>query len=237
MHRPRISLPPRTVIGYLPSGRPVYNLAGGSGEGDTGGTGGAAGGTGTGDQGDGQAAGAGQAPAAQPPAKPVDPPKPAAPAVDPNAPTVADLQAKLDAAEKAQASQLDAIAKALGLKGDDQAAATPEQLAARVTDLESTNRSLQTELAILKRSAALGANGAKLTDSRAFTDKLAKLDPTSDKFESQVDAAITAAIAADASLKSTPAPVTRSGGDFTGGPHAGTKPKSMQDAVAARLGR
>ncbi|GCD94067.1 hypothetical protein [Embleya hyalina] len=239
MLRPRISLPPGHIVGYRADGRPIYPIAGGSGEGDSSG---AAGGSGDGGQGgdaqgsatDAQGQGS-EGPGAQASTKQAgaDAPKPAEKPADPNTPTVGDLQAKLDAAEKRQASQMDAIAKALGLKSEDQAP-SPEQLASKVTDLEATTRSQAVELAVLKRAGALGARGDRLTDSRAFLDKVGKLDPAGSNFDAQVDAAISAALKADASLAVTQPP-TRSGGDFNGGPGTSGKPKNLNDAVAARL--
>lgn len=98
---------------------------------------------------------------------------------------LADLAAERDkrqALEKqvtdlsaAQQQQLDAIAKALGLKQDD-AAPDPAKLAEQVTAEQQRARDAQVQLAVYR--SAKGVDVDALLDSKSFTDTLTDVDPT-----------------------------------------------------------
>lgn len=101
-------------------------------------------------------------------------------------------QAKADA-EQAQQELVQNIGKALGLvKGDE--APTVESLteALQQRDLAlststSSNASLRAENAVLRFAGKHNADADALLDSRDFEKKLAKIDPASDDYDSQVE--------------------------------------------------
>jgi hypothetical protein len=108
-------------------------------------------------------------------------------------------------------TQLDGIARALGLKPED---ATPEQLmAARDAanadrDAERARaRAAQVELAAYRAAAISGADPVKLLDSRAFVATLDGLDPSSDGFAQTVADRVATAIESNPSWRLAPAPV------------------------------
>jgi hypothetical protein len=127
------------------------------------------------------------------------------------------------ASENAQALEAtrDAIAKALGLKGDDDpvkaAQTAAEQRDAALAEAKAT----KVENAVLRSAGKLGASAEALTDSRSFMRALEAIDPGADDFSAQVDAAIEKALEAHPSLKAAPAappaPPARSGGPVGGG--------------------
>ncbi|WP_329148273.1 hypothetical protein OIU91_19800 [Streptomyces sp. NBC_01456] len=146
-----------------------------------------------------------------------------------------------DKAEQLQAA-LDAVHQALNPDGGE-GGQDPTQLAALVADRDkqlgdvgAQLRTAQVELAAYKAAGKEGARPDRLLNSRAFLDSVAGLDPQSPKFEQQLGAAITAAVEADPDLyRATPAGPSRGGAEFNGPPSADQRPKSLHDAVAARL--
>jgi hypothetical protein len=124
--------------------------------------------------------------------------------------------------ENAQALEAtrDAIAKALGLKGDDdpvQAALTAaEQRDAALSEV----RQAKVENAVLMMAERHGADPIALTDSRSFMRATEGLDPSAEDFTAKVEDAIKTALEANPLLKSqavAPAPPARSGGPVGGG--------------------
>lgn len=145
-------------------------------------------------------------------------------------------------AEQLQAA-LDAVHQALNPDGNGEGGQDPAQLAAQVADRDkqladvgAQLRTAQVELAAYKAAGKEGARPERLLNSRSFLDSVAGLDPQSPKFEQQLGAAITAAVEADPDLyRAAPAGPSRGGAEFNGPPSADQRPKSLHDAVAARL--
>jgi len=138
---------------------------------------------------------------------------------------------------------LDAVQQALNPDGGA-GEQDPAQLAAAVADRDkqldqvaAELRTAKVELAAHKTAAEHGARADRLLNSRSFLDSVNGLDPDAPKFEQQLGAAITAAIEADPDLYRTAGPGPAKGGaEFNGPPAAEQRPKSLQDAIAARLG-
>ncbi|WP_326728840.1 hypothetical protein [Streptomyces phaeochromogenes] len=145
--------------------------------------------------------------------------------------------AKQHAADEARQQLAQDIGKALGLVTDDKPA-DPAQLTAQVTDLSGQLRSARVELAAYRAAGTEGANADRLLNSRGFGDKLAALDPSDEKFAEQLKKAITDEVATDPGLyRATPAGPARGGAEFNGPPTGDRKPATLNDAIAARLGR
>lgn len=156
----------------------------------------------------------------------------------------------LSALEQKSQSQLDGIAKALGLKPEE---ATPEQIMAE-RDAEKANaaasaaqaRATRVELAVFRAAKSAGADGDALLDSRSFVAKLDGLDPAADDFRQRVGDLIKAATEEDARYKAAPpleakAPepakpeppaVPKSGGEFTGSP---SQPRQLTEEDAKHM--
>lgn len=176
---------------------------------------------------------------------PTDPPKDPAPADDGKGgkdAILADLakerdkrqglETRLSEMEKAQQSQLDAIAKALGLKSDD-TPPDPEALTAQVQAEQTKAREAAVQLAVYRNAAANEANPDLLLDSASFLRSIAEVDPTDAE---AVSAAIKAAVETNPVFKASqtpPAPV------FPGGPRtpAPTQAGTLGEAITNRLTR
>lgn len=161
------------------------------------------------------------APTTAPPADPAPadpPPAAAAPPADPapsddgkggKAALLADLaterdkrqglETKVQELQTAQQQQLDAIAKALGLKADD-TPPDPEKLTADIKAEQARAREAQVQLAVYRNATAAGANPDALLDSASFLRTLAEVDPTD---AAGVTAAIRTAVEANPRLKAT----------------------------------
>lgn len=107
-------------------------------------------------------------------------------------------ETKLAEAETERNSQLDAIAKALGLKPEEKP--DPEKLAASLSAAQDETRQARVENAVLKAASRHGVSPDALTDSRSFMAKVADLDPADEKFIGKVDEAIKAAVEANPNL-------------------------------------
>jgi hypothetical protein len=211
---------PGALLGYRKNGRAVYLIAGGDGtEGDPP--------QGNPPQGDPEPSQNSPEPPqpepGAPPAEPQgEPAPPAAPQQAANMDQLPDWAQKLiretrnDAARhrtKAketedklnqftaqQKTQLDGIAKALGLKQDD-GPPDPKKLmeqlsqeqAARETEAKRAHQ-LSVELAVYRNASTQGADGNKLLDSRMFLRSVEGLDPTMADFEDQVKDKIAEAV-------------------------------------------
>ena len=178
-------------------------------------------------------------PVVDPPADPADPPADPANPDDASRPERQaakyrternELQAQLDAATKAQADQLAAIAKALGLAPDETAdpAAQVGELSGQVQTLTSTTQQLQAELLVhtLASDPTINANAVALLDSRNFTNALHELDPNAADYREQVANAIKEAVTANANLRSKGQGPARGGA-----PGAGQGPTNPDGAV------
>ena len=112
---------------------------------------------------------------------------------------VADLEQKIADLTSQQQAQLDAIAKAAGLKDDD-TPPDPVKLAEQITAEQSKTTAAETravtaerQLAVFKVAAdpEVGGNALALLDSASFLDSLKDIDPTdAEKVKSVVEAAI-----------------------------------------------
>lgn len=122
---------------------------------------------------------------------------------------------KRQAAEKAAQTQLDALAKAMGLKSDDD----PAEIAKKLAEEQKRSKDAVVELAVLKAciDPKVGANSVAILDSRSFLSKVADLDHTSDTFQADVAKAVSAAVAANPLLKNGTAKGSKSGADFSAG--------------------
>lgn len=233
---------PGAIIGYRRNGLPIYLIAGGSGEGgdaggSTGGDGGNPGGEGTG-TGEGQGGDGGQNPPGD--GQPQNGtggdgegdvsslPAWAQKLIKDTRGEAANHRTKAKESETKHAGTLDAIAKALGLKGDDKPA-DAEQLAEQLATERTGGQQARTELAVFKAAGKHGADPEKLLDSRAFADRLKGVDPTDTK---KIGDLIKKAVEDNPSYK-TAAPPPASGAPMGGNPPPG-KPKTLAAAVDAR---
>lgn len=153
----------------------------------------------------------------------------------------------LAALETKSQSQLDGIAKALGLKPEE---ATPDQIMAerdaekaRAETSDARARASAVELAVFRAASGLDAKGDALLDSRSFLSRLEGMDPSADDFQARVKDAIESALAANpAAFRVSPPPpaepavkpkpeptVKKSGGEFSA-PGEGPRQLSAEDA-------
>ncbi|WP_433145094.1 hypothetical protein ACQPZ8_01445 [Actinomadura nitritigenes] len=162
----------------------------------------------------------------------------------------AALQKQIDDMQAAQTKQADALAKALGLKKDDEPP-TPEQLAKdfdkqlkaaqadtdterqRADTAEANWREAAIQLAVYLAADDHDANAKALLDSARFLKKVAGLDPTDSAFEDQIAEAIKNAVDGNERLrKPKPRAAERSGGEMNTGPKPNRKrPASMSEAI------
>lgn len=141
---------------------------------------------------------------------------------------VAELEGKLTEFQTQQQQQMDAIAKALGLKQDEPP--DPEKLAAQVSEEQTRARDAQVQLTVYRRAANAEANANALLDSAKFLASLKDVDPSD---EAAVDAAIKAAVEANPLLKATPATPPFPGGPRPPAPtQAGTLGEAIQKRIA-----
>jgi hypothetical protein len=140
------------------------------------------------------------------------------------------LETKVNDLTAAQQAQMDALAKALGLKTDEPP--DPDKLAAQVAEEQGKARDAQIQLAIYRNAATAEANADLLVDSQKFRDATKEVDPTD---AAAMTAAIQAFIEANPAFKAAPAiPPTPS---FPGGPRppAPTKAGTLGSAITNRL--
>lgn len=142
-----------------------------------------------------------------------------------------ELEQKVTELTSAQQQQMDAIAKALGLKADEPP--DPAVLAEQVTQEQAKAREASVQLAVYRNAAAHEANADALLDSASFLRSLAEVEPTD---AAAVNAAIKAAVEANPLLKAAPPPTTP---PFPGGPRSTppTQAGSLGEAIAGRLTR
>ena len=136
---------------------------------------------------------------------------------------VKDLQA-------AQQTQLDGIAKALGLKTDD-TPPDPAKLTEQLTTEQAKARDAQVQLAVYRNASAGNADPDALLDSASFLRTVAEIDPTD---SAAVTAAIKAAVEANPRYKagdSIPSP-GQAGIGVAGG---GAQPADPRSADLAQI--
>ena len=124
----------------------------------------------------------------------------------------------------------DAIAKALGLKDDDDPVKAAKTAADERDAAKAVNKNLSVENAVLRMAVKHGANPESLTDSRSFMRALEAIDPAADDFATQVGEAIKAALTANPNLKAAGALAApaRSGGHVGGAAPAGKQSDDPQ---------
>lgn len=137
------------------------------------------------------------------------------------------LESQVQQLQTTQQQQMDAIAKALGLKKDDEPV-DPEKLTADVSAAQADARAARQQLAVYQAAATLEANAAELLDSTSFLASIKDVDPND---AAAVSAAIKTAVDSNAKFKLNAAPPTAP--SFGGGPRtpAPTKAGTLDDAV------
>ncbi|OPC83013.1 hypothetical protein B4N89_20585 [Embleya scabrispora] len=150
------------------------------------------------------------------------------------------VSAKEAAATEARAAMVQELGKALGLIKDEKAPPPdPAKLMAEIERAQAAHRDTAVELAVYKGAAAHGADPDALTDSRAFLNTLAKLDPAADGFTKAVGKAIEQAVKDNPKLSAAGQAPARASGEFSGGtgdePPSGTR--SIDDIRAERRKR
>jgi len=222
------------IIGYRRDGRPIRLAAGGSGEGgdgtgtanDTGGT------SNTGD--DGQADKDGQDGTKTPDIKGDVDPERAARAI------AAARESEKKAKERAKATEerLAAVLKAAGLTPDGKTDPAEQLKAAAAERDKAVSRARDTavELAVYKSAGKAGADPDAVLDSRGFLAQVSDLDPDAADFGDKVTAAIKAAVKANPKLAAATGSAGKQGADHSGAGGQKSKPKTLHDAIAAKLG-
>jgi hypothetical protein len=127
---------------------------------------------------------------------------------------------KATSAEQTRQETMDAIAKALGLKGDDDPAKAAQTAADERDAAKTVAKNLSVENAVLRMAVKHGADPESLTDSRSFMRQLEAIDPAADDFAEKVGEAIKAALEVNPALKAqgaAPVAPARSGGPVGGG--------------------
>lgn len=195
---------------------------------------------------------------ADPPADPADPTDPPAdPEDDPNDDSedarvkranrqaanyrnqLRETQTELQAIKDAQAASdqvLQALRKALTGESSEDENADPAQLlqaaTGEVENLRGQVSQLQGHLLVHELAGEAGGNPNALLDSRSFTDKLARLDPSADDYRTKVAEAIKTAVDSNTSLRAVQG--TGRGGAADAGQGAGgdgTITKAQFDAM------
>ena len=232
------------AVGVLPSGRVVWPIMGGSpdGEGDAGGDTGADTGGEQDDAQTGESAGQsgeqdgqskGQSKASE---KVEDLPDWAQRIIKDTRAEAATNRAGKTAAEQKLADQLDGIAVALGLKGEEKL--DPAKLQEQLNTTQQQAKTAAVELAVFRAASKHQGDPDALLDSRGFLAKLADLDPADAKFQDKVTAAIKDAVDANPKLKATQAAGSSSADHGAGGSGESKSrtPKSLTDAVSGHYG-
>lgn len=144
-------------------------------------------------------------------------------------------QARQQAADQARTEVVDQIAKALGLKPDDNQ--DPAKLAAEVAGERAARIAAERRAAVLEAADALDVRGSRLTDSLAFLRSIEEFDPTKDG--DKIRAAVEKAAADDATLKRGPAVVKMTGDQPPGGtaPEPDTSKLKGQTRMAYAYGQ
>ncbi|MCR8576165.1 hypothetical protein [Streptomyces sp. Isolate_219] len=141
------------------------------------------------------------------------------------------VTAKQRAADDARTQLAQDIGRALGIVPEGQEA-DPAQLTQQLTAAQAQARQTAVELAVYRHAAAAGGDADALLDSRTFAASLDGLDPND---TTAIQAAVEAAVTANPKLAAAPAGPARGGAEFTSPPAAEQRPKTLYDAIAARL--
>jgi len=152
---------------------------------------------------------------------------------------VTELEAKLAEVESTRQAQMDALAKALGVKDDD-TPPDPAKLAEQITAEQSKTSAAETRAAAAERQLAVfkiaadpevAGNAAALLDSASFLDSLKDIDPADTE---KVQAAIETAIEKNPLFRASQAPATP---PFPGGPRSSAPARagSLGEAIAQKM--
>jgi hypothetical protein len=132
------------------------------------------------------------------------------------------VNAKQAAADEARNATLSKVLEALGVKADGSKKVSLEDVQAESAKKDASLAQLAAENLVLRRAGALGADADKLLNWSPFTSAVGKLDPSSDDYQTQVDALITEQKASNPFLATQA--VGKSGSEIGGsGPQAITK--------------
>lgn len=96
-------------------------------------------------------------------------------------------------------TQMAEVLKVLGLGSDGKP--DPEKVQAELTAERARAKAAQVDLAVYKAAGPLGADAARVLDSRSFASAVESLDPTAASFASDVEKAIKTALEAHPHLK------------------------------------
>lgn len=138
---------------------------------------------------------------------------------------------------QSQQTQMDTLAKALGLKSDDEKP-DPAALAEQLSAQQAAARTASIELAIFRTATAAGADPDALLDSRSFLAKVTGLDPSDEGFTTAMTDAVKAAVEANPKLRQVrvagASSVDHSAGGSGEGRRSG-KPRPLHAAVTDAL--
>ncbi|MGW8702842.1 hypothetical protein ACWGOK_39055 [Streptomyces eurythermus] len=153
-------------------------------------------------------------------------------------------KSKREAAEQKAAEQqadlMKKVAAAFGLDTGEEKPPTPEELTQQLTDaqartkeFEDAARQTQVELAVYKSAGKHGGDPDALLDSRGFANAIAKLDPASDTFTTDVEKAVKQAVEANPKLGVKPSepakPTVPAGGAPMNGAPGGKRQLGAED--------
>lgn len=144
--------------------------------------------------------------------------------------------AKQRAADQARADLVQQLGKTLGLVKDGDAKPDAAKLTETLTARETALREATTENAVLKTAPRHGADPGALVDSREFMRRASALDPDDDKFGSKLADLIKKAVADSPTRYAATSPGASSPEVKNGGGSKTTQPKSLHEAVKARMG-
>lgn len=164
-----------------------------------------------------------------------------------DAQTVADEGAKLDVdhwrnearrwearakGNKTAQDQLAALSKVLNPDADADTPVDADALTGQLAAAQSDAQNARTELTIYRAANTAGVDPDQLTDSRRFMDAIGKLDPASDSYTNDVEAAIETA---RKNLPQVAKPVS-SGGETGAGTNATLEldPRKLAERASSR---
>lgn len=153
-------------------------------------------------------------------------------------------ETRAEAVEATKAEIADAVARALGIKKDDSADLTPDQVIEQITkerdeakaaseERDKRFRELSLEVAVQDAANMHEARADRLLDSRAFMRAVRALDPDSEGYRAAVAEAVEKAVEADNDLKAKtkPIPPAVSGGTTV----AGSKTRRAEDMTIEEM--
>ena len=128
--------------------------------------------------------------------------------------------------QEQQAEAMKSLAKAFGIDVADDQPPDPQDLQQRIERYHASERQARVELAAYRSAGRQGADADALLDSRTFMDRVAALDPDADDFGEQLDAAVAASLEANPKLKTSPG-----GGSNGRGPAQGARSSARRESA------